>query len=155
MSTHEDTRLEQQGENYRFYGDMRFKQLTLFMAAMTAAISGIGQANIDQWWLALASLSFTAVMWIMEVRSTVNAIVIHDAIRKELPQLFPEQRKFWPFLNASFAVVLLHAAFYMFWLSRIRASCIYFFVGIVGCAALLIFSAGNYCRHKEFWFGPQ
>jgi hypothetical protein len=149
-NSHDDVRLSQLAETYRFYGDMRFKQLTLFMAAMTAAIGGVRQFPEDRWWIGLAGLLFTAVMWIMEVRSTVNAIETHDAVR----ELFPRQRKFWPLLNASYAVLLLHIAFYVFWLLRIRAwcpECISFYIGTAIGLVLLVFSSVNYWRHRGFW----
>jgi hypothetical protein len=131
----DETRLTQLAENYRFFGDMRFKQLTLFIAAMTAVIGGIFQASTYRWWLAVAGLFITGVMWVMEVRSTMNAVAIHDALLATNRDFFPTQRKFWPWLNASFAVLLLHVAFYVFWLLCIRAwcptCCIWFCLGMV------------------------
>jgi hypothetical protein len=155
MSNQDQGTLSQLAENYRFYGDMRFKQLTLFMAAMSAAIGGVIQSPDNRWSVGLAALFVTAVMWTMEVRSTVNAIANHDALRKEQPSFFPNVNRFWPWLNASFAVLSLHIAFYGFWLSRIRVWCpvcsISFWIGVIVGLMLVIFSVGNYWRNRQFW----
>ena len=81
----DDTRLSQLAENHRFFGDMRFKQLTLFMAAMTTAAAGVMQFPGHRWWIALSALFVTAVMWVIEVRAALNGIAAHKAI----PELFP------------------------------------------------------------------
>jgi hypothetical protein len=65
-----DTRLSQLAENYRFFGDTRFKQLTLFVAAMSAAGAGVAQYPGIRWWIALGALFVTGVMWVAEVRAT-------------------------------------------------------------------------------------
>jgi hypothetical protein len=58
----DDTRLSQLAENHRFFGDMRFKQLTLFMAAMSAAGAGVMQFTGSRWWIALGALFVTGVI---------------------------------------------------------------------------------------------
>jgi hypothetical protein len=73
-----DTMLSQLAENMRFYGDMRFRQLTLFMAAMTAVAGGIVGSIQYRWWIALGGLCITAVIWVMEVRSTINFIAARN-----------------------------------------------------------------------------
>lgn len=109
----EDALKAQIAESLRFYGDMRFKQLTLFMAAMTAAGAGVMQFSLGRWWIALAALFVTAVMWVVEVRATLNAIAAHDTI----PEVFPKRSAmFWLWLNSSWAVLLLHMACYVVWL---------------------------------------
>jgi hypothetical protein len=141
-------------ENFRFYGDMRFKQLSLFMAAMTAAAAGVVQYPPSRWWVALGKLYVAAVMWVVETRATLNAIAAHDAI----PEVFPQRKKFWPLLNSSWAVLSLHIAFYALWLLCIRAwapNCKSFYVGLVGGITLLVFSGRNYWRHRRFWLGPR
>src|ERR1035441_7756478 len=92
---------------------MRFKQLTLFMAAMSAAGAGVMQFPISRWWIALGALFVTAVMWVVEVRATLNGIAAHNAV----PELFPSRKMFWPWLNSSWAVLSLHIAFYALWLA--------------------------------------
>ena len=151
-TNHDDVKLSELAETHRFYGDMRFKQLTLFMAAMSAAIGGVHEFPNERWWLAVAGLFFTGVMWIMEVRSTAYSIGLHSAA----PELLPRQKFFWPLLNSSFAVLSLHVAFYLFWLSRIHAwgpTCISFSIGAAVGLMLLVFSIGNYYRRRHFWFG--
>lgn len=69
----EDLLLTQFAENIRFYSDMRFKQLTLLMAGMTAAGAAFGSSQYAEHHgtIAIAAALFTAVMWIMENRSTL------------------------------------------------------------------------------------
>jgi hypothetical protein len=146
--------VNQIAENFRFYGDMRFKQLTLFMAAMTAASAGVIQSPAYRWWIALGALYFTGVMWVVEVRATLNAIAAHNAI----PEVFPEQKKFWPGLASSFAVLSLHIACFALWLSCVRAwgsGRVCFYIGSAVGLGLTWFSIVNYKKEKRFWFGPR
>ena len=124
---------------------MRFKQLTLFMAAMAAAVGGIGQYAQYRWWIALGALFITAVMWVMEVRSTLNFWAVH----KVGPHLWiPAHSKLFPWLTATLVVLILHVAFYAFWLGVLRtwgpSACITFCLGLVVGLALLVFSIVNY-----------
>jgi hypothetical protein len=150
-----ETAQAQIAENFRFYGDMRFKQLTLFMAAMTAVVAGVMQFPCNRWWLALGGLFVTAVMWVVEVRATLNAIVAHNAI----PEAFPQQQdKFWPWLNSSWSVLLLHIACYGLWLWCVRAWCssrVLFYVGALAGLMLFVFSVVNYWQQRKFWLGPR
>ena len=116
----DDTRVSQLAEYHRFYGDTRFKQLTLFTAAMSAAGAGVMQYPVIRWWIALGALFVTGVMWVVEVRATLGGIAARNAI----PELFPPSHKikiFWREINSSYAVLLLHIAFYVLWLECIRA----------------------------------
>jgi hypothetical protein len=107
---HSQTQL---GENLRFYGDMRFKQLTLLMAAMTALGAGIAQYANLRGALAAVGMFFVGVMWVMEVRSTLY----FNATREVAPQLWPRPpRAALHWLSATNAVLILHAAFYGLWL---------------------------------------
>ena len=101
--------------NMRFYGDMRFKQLTLFMAWLTISVGGVAQFGETQivngtqlkGVIAVASMLFTAVLWIMEVRSSLYWV----AHREEVRDLWPSPgnlRLGW--LNATNSVFLLYAA---------------------------------------------
>ena len=139
------TVMSELAENMRFYGDMRFKQLTLFMAAMTAAAAGIKQDFEHRWWIALGALFITAVMWVMEVRSSIHFFAIHE----KAPRLWPNpQPKHFRWLTATLAVWLLHVAFYAFWLGYLRicapAACATFCLGMIVGLVLLIFSVLNY-----------
>jgi hypothetical protein len=146
-----DTRLSQLAENHRFFGDMRFKQLTLFMAAMSAAGAGVVQFTAIRWWIALGALFVTGVMWVVEVRATLAGIAAHNAI----PELFPSRKIFWPWINSSWAVLLLHIGFYVLWLACIRAwgpsARVSFCIGILVGLVLLIFSIVNYYYQRSFW----
>lgn len=150
----DDTIKSQIAENFRFYGDMRFKQLTLFMAAMTAAAAGVLQPSQIRWWIALGALYVAAVMWIVEVRSTLTAIAAHDAI----PELSTRPDTFWPLLNSSLAVLSLHIAGYVLWLLCVRAwwhSRVPFYIGEAIGVGLLVYSGVNYWRHRYFWLARK
>ena len=151
MSNHDNIASSQTAENLRFYGDMRFKQLTLFMAAMTAIAGGILQNQWARSWIALAGLCFTGVMWVMEVRSTLYAI----AASVPSPHSWPSPRpKLFPWLTASFVVLLLYVGFYMAWLVCLKRwcpTCTTFCVGLVVGAVLLVFSVVNYWAVRAFW----
>ena len=141
----DETRLSQLAENMRFYGDMRFKQLTLFMAAMTAVGGGVVGSSQYRWWIALGGLCITAVMWVMEIRSTIN----FNAVHKCAPELWPRaQSKLFRLLTASHAVLLLYVGFYAFWLYSMRkwcpACCVSFYSELIVGFALLLFSVANY-----------
>jgi hypothetical protein len=77
----EETKLSKLAENVRFFADMHFKQLTLFMAAMTAVTGGIVVSSLYQWWIALGGLCITAVIWTMEIRSTINVVTNYSWLR--------------------------------------------------------------------------
>lgn len=110
-------------ENMRFYADMRFKQLTVLLAAMTLAAYGVAHYDAGQLpivgtlesraLIAIAALLFTAVMWVMEVR----AVLYWRANRDQAPELCPRPKDTWyDFVNATSAVLLLHVVTYSFWL---------------------------------------
>jgi hypothetical protein len=104
----------------QLYGDMRFKQLTLFLAWHTLAGAGIvnfgnndfvGSLHVNAI-LALASILVTAVIWIMEISSTL----FWDKMQKEAPEIWPiPDSKIMKIINASTAVFLLYAVNYGFW----------------------------------------
>jgi hypothetical protein len=139
----EDATKTQMAENHRFFGDMRFKQLTLLMGAMSAAAAGVMQYVAIRWWIALGAMCVTAVMWVIVARLAI-------------PEVFPPTDVFWKWINSSFTVLLLHVGFYALWLNRIRVwgptACFSFFVGAAVGIALAVFSIVNYWRHREFWF---
>lgn len=140
----DETRASQLAENMRFYGDMRFKQLTLFMAAMTAVAGGIASSSQYRWWIAMAGLWVAAVMWVMEVRSTVNFSIM----RNEAEALWPQgAARVFPWLTATRAVGLLYAASYGFWLSCIRiwcrTCCASFYIGLLVGMVLVVFWIAN------------
>jgi hypothetical protein len=117
----DDTRRSQLAENMRFYADMRFKQLTLFLAGLTLAAGGVAQYGTKELvgaitirqGVAVAAALLTAVMWVMEVRSSIYWRV-H---REEVPDLWPRpKRDPFALLNATNSLLVLHLAIYSFWL---------------------------------------
>jgi hypothetical protein len=58
-------------ENSRFYGDMRFKQLTLFGVICGLLLNALKDASVPNKILTIAAIGMiaTTVIWIMEVRS--------------------------------------------------------------------------------------
>jgi hypothetical protein len=110
-------RLSQLAENMRFFADMRFKQLTLFMAAMTAVGTGIIESFQYRWWIALGGLCITAVIWVMEVRSTMNFVTNHKKAKELWPREKPELFRWF---TSSHVVLLLYGGFYIVWLGCIK-----------------------------------
>jgi hypothetical protein len=140
----EETKLSQLAENMRFFADMRFKQLTLFMAAMTAVAAGIINPNQYRWWIALGGLWITAVIWVMEIRSTINFIKNYN----QATELWPRAKsKGCRFVTSSHAVLGLYGGFYATWLLCIKkwgpACCVSFYVGLIVGFALFLFSIAN------------
>ena len=148
MADHDDGK-SQLAENVRFYGEMRFKQLTLFMAAMTAVAGGIAQFPQNRWWIALAGIYVTAVMWVMEVRSSLYGFAALKAAGKLWPSPEP---KLFPWLTATLVVSFLYIGFYAFWLACVRLwcrTCASFYLGLVIDVALVAYITVNYWHHRR------
>jgi hypothetical protein len=126
---------KQSCENHRFYGDMRFKQLTLWSVGIgfvlnvlhgkEASSVAVGQKGT---WL-VAAFFWTAVIWVMEVRSTVHGVramrlkdCLETSMERERPadgsttdansEAKPRGRDLpnkWTLLNATNVVCLLYA----------------------------------------------
>ena len=99
-------------ENMKFYGEARFKQLTIFITWMTLLLGGLLQfadkpiASTIQLLtvVPVAAMLVTAVFWVLEVRATLY----FRANRDRFPELWPSlPRDRWSFLNASNAIFLL------------------------------------------------
>jgi hypothetical protein len=152
-------------ENMRFYADMRFKQLTLFVAWLTIAGAGVSQFGVNVFAeqtfnnirvplfiegisvrivIALSAVLFTAVMWVMEVRSTLNWV----AHRQIVPDLWPRwESKWFRCVNATNAVLLLYVFVYFFWLWCAYAWQVFYLLTIAGIVLglfLLLFSVTSY-----------
>jgi hypothetical protein len=153
----DETVKTQIGENLRFYSDMRFKQLTLLMAWLTFA--GFGAYNYGSQkvtesielraLLSCISVFFTAVLWVMEVRSTIY----WDEHRSVVPELWPlPPRAFWKFLSATNAVITLYASMFglWVWLGHIWGvhDC-FTFAFIVLWVMLIIFTIVNFSRQHR------
>jgi hypothetical protein len=131
-------------ENMRFFADMRFKQLTLFVAAMTAVAGGIVVSMPYRWWIALGGLCITAVMWLMEIRSTINFVTNYNYA----PELWPRKKpKLIGWLTASHDVAFLYAGSYLWWLICVKrwgpTFCFSFYIGSLAGAVLLYFFYRN------------
>jgi len=151
---HDQARLAQLAENLRFYGDLRFKQLTLLMGGMTALGAGVAQYSALRVPLAVSGALFTSVMWVMEVRSTLFYI----AIVVEAPELYPPRlASLFSWVNTTSSPFFLHLAFYAFWVwCAVRWSENYWVEALgVGLGSfLVVFSLGNYWAvRKHVWAG--
>jgi len=104
----------------RLYADIRFKQLTLFLAWHTIAGAGIVNYGTDKFIgsfsvrvvLSLASIFVIAVIWVMEYSATL----FWDKIQKQAPEIWPvPDSRFLKYVNASTMGFSLYAATYLFW----------------------------------------
>lgn len=131
-------------QNMRFYGEMRFKQLALFLAWLTIAGTGVSQSGekniLDgatlQLVISFASMLVTAIIWIMEISSTKYWV----AHKISLTDKWPESNITWKQLNATNATVLLYLFNYVFWLYasyKWNGNCV--FLTIFGIVFLLLF----------------
>jgi len=113
---------DQFSENVRFYSEMRFKQLTLLLAALAIVGVGITQNNVENiigTWngrslLSLFSILFTAVMWVMEVRATQYWVENRKRVEENFPH--PKVHRFLWWLDATNAVLLFYLAIFSFWI---------------------------------------
>ena len=117
----DDLTRTQLAENLRFYGDSRFKQLTLFIGGLTVIAAGMAHqpdvlvacAITFRMALSVAGMLFTAVMWVIEVR----AAVCWWTIWHHVPELWPRPRTpYFSWLTATHAVALLKVvSYFAFW----------------------------------------
>jgi hypothetical protein len=145
---------KQSCEDFRFYGDMRFKQLTLWSVGMgfllnamygkDAALLSVLHRGI---WCAV-SFFWTAAIWVMEVRSTVHGVRRLEYKTKVEGGGETGLSNKWTLLNASFAIALLYAASGVAWsvqLLTIWGACVAtFWVMAVAFALLVAFTAREY-----------
>jgi hypothetical protein len=176
-STFEVEIYKQTCENCRFYGDMRFKQLTLFGVIYGLLLNVLKDANTPGKVLTICSIGMiaTTVLWIMEVRSFVHWLraaslkemfegrAIGEAQLEKATSNKDAVPK-WTLVNASNAVLLLYLISYLFWyvlflgqlsdFARISSAVIF---GL-GCLFLLVFSVIEYqpafrhARSKWEWW---
>jgi 8-oxo-dGTP pyrophosphatase MutT (NUDIX family) len=143
---YEELRITQFAETLRFYGDMRFKQLTLFIGAMTAAGAGVAQFWNLRVLIAIAGMAVTAVMWTMEVRSTLY----WRALWEKYPDLWPVPKTgCFGWLSATNVVLFLYLSFYVFWLEcafRWKPSLLLLVPGTAVVSLLVDFSVRSYWR---------
>ena len=142
----------QKHEYLRYFGDMRFKQLTLLMGFMSVAVGGIvavGRKSfipgVDlQWVIAAIGLLFTSMLWIMEVRSTVA----WSEVKSATAVTGPFYEYFFPsFINATSVVLGFYMVIYAFWAYCIFVLASKIFLNIVSIcmfAILVVISVVNY-----------
>ena len=111
---------KQASEDRRFYGDMRFKQLTLFgiLSALLLNTLNSQMPLVSSTKISIIGMASTALLWIMEIRSSIFA----QAARKLKGSLEPsgirnegEFVHHWTFLNATNAVLVFYAAAFVSW----------------------------------------
>lgn len=144
------------GQNMLFYGEMRFKQLTLLLAWLTIAGAGIAQfgpkiiiGSIQlRLLLAVSSMLVVSVLWLMEISSTLYWV----ANREAYPELWPSPPKTKPeklvnILNATNAVLVFYIILYWFWFCcayQWGLSLIFTIIGIILGVILFIYSIIRY-----------
>lgn len=156
------TMAERETELYnsmRSYGEMRFKQLTLLLAWLAIAGTGVSQSTqIDfldgaslKLIIGFASMLVTGIIWIMEISSTKHWVAYKEALEDKLPS----NNLSWKQFNATNMTVLLYAISYVFWF---YASCEwkgnYIFLTIYGLIfiLLIVYTILNYLplwKHKQ------
>lgn len=112
-------------EDLRFYGNMRFKQLTLWSVGMGFLLHVLyggpptegGSYQMGNWYF--AALCWTAVIWVMEVRSSVHGVRRMRLKGQFEPPGSSELNPKWTLVNATNAVALLYAAASLAWLVQL------------------------------------
>ena len=148
----EDATQSEFADNLRFYGDMRFKQLTLLIAMLSLVFAGIGQygetiliepVKIKEI-LAVAAMLFTGVLWVMEVRSSIY----WAANKKQINNVWALARSAkFNWINATNAVLALYVSIFSFWVVCVHFWLDVFFITLIcalTCVILCIFSITNY-----------
>lgn len=150
----DESRKTQLVENMRFFGNLRFQQLTLLTAVLTLVGAGIAQFSEKQIQitdaislrtaLGMFALAVTGVIWIMEVRATTHWV----AHRELVPDWWPRHRsRGFGWISSTNALLLLLAAIYGFWLYCVWQWKVqqWIVVGFtVGWVILIVFSVVEY-----------
>lgn len=138
-------------QNMRFYGEMRFKQLTLFLAWLTIAGTGVSQSGekliLDgaslQLIIGFASMLVTGIIWIMEISSTKYWISHREIQTKK----WPASNRVWKQLSATNATILFYALTYSFWFYASiiwNGNCIFLIIYGIVFILLIIYTIINY-----------
>jgi|SRR6478736_962455 hypothetical protein len=111
-------------DDHRFFGDLRFKQLTVWAVGMGALINARLSANLNQSFLPLiwfSGIGLTTVFWVFEVRSTLKGVIALRAIR-EFERCNSQDDKLgkanWTFVNQTNLMALLYTTSYFLWWYR-------------------------------------
>jgi hypothetical protein len=117
-------------DEHRFYGDMRFKQLSLYgviTALLVNAMNSkdIATAAISAKTICVIALLSTSVLWVMEVRSSLYGYRCQKAKDQFETNassgsgIVTDQPSFhWTLLNATNLVLFLYFCSYLFWLHQ-------------------------------------
>lgn len=146
-------------QNMRFYADARFKQLTLWLAAMTLFVTGLAKAPRDelasgvtiQTVIAVVAPMFTAVMWVLEMR----AALYFAAHRSRAAHLWPSASVRWAWIGATNALLLMFAGSYAAWFAlgvAVDLHLVWRLIVVAVGIVLLAFASLNYpalWRHTE------
>lgn len=165
---------KQSCEDHRFFGDMRFKQLSLFAVINGFLLNAIKTPTPKQMLptVSLIGMVVTSVLWIMEVRSSIHghaarayikfvegqALKLNGTEKGEISKEkstedAPQWEQFeaqWTHFNATNAVLCLYFATFSFWLGAyLKNSCgvvrlICGGMSILVVAILIAFTAREY-----------
>lgn len=148
---------KQRSDDHRFYGDMRFKQLTLWSGAtallINAGFSDKGALSLAQHpaIVPLFGALLTMVFWIMEVRSTVQGVEALEAIRGYWDLLPNAGKTHWTFINHTNATLLLYFGSFLIW-GRVLDSSLHWIsvrLTLVGTGTLLLIYTSR--EYFELW----
>lgn len=106
---------KQNCEDHRFFGDMRFKQLTLWSVGMGYVLNvlygkeskSLTVHQIGIWYV--AAFFWTSVIWVMEVRSSKHGVRRMELKRKLEWKKDVGLSNKWTLLNSTNAVAFLYA----------------------------------------------
>ena len=145
---------KQASEDHRFYGDMRFKQLTLFGVLSGLLLNALNSQTLHplRWIFGLVGIASTTLLWIMEVRSSVHA---QKAL--EIKRFYEKQRTVhpptrfelrWTLINATNAILMFYLASFVSWtvvfLAGIHRSLFYGIVLLLVLLLLVVFTIREY-----------
>ena len=111
---------KQASEDFRYFADMRFKQLSLFgiiSALLLNALNSNGP-NLSIQYVSIIGMASAALLWIMEIRSTIHgqaARYMKRSFEQCLGKPIEEFSPRWTLLNATNAVLALYAAAFASW----------------------------------------
>lgn len=146
------------------YADNRFKQLTLWFAAMTLLITAgfHRDSNIalgpHPFIVPLLGILLTSAFWVMEVSSTLREIEVMEGLKPYEDLLPTPKLKHWTFFNHTNVTLILYIVSFALWAGlagRGGLKGVYIVLIILVGAALLVYTAREYwhlwCYAKNDW----
>ena len=109
-------------QNMRFYGELRFKQLALYLAWITIAVAGISQYGSTiifhntplKLLVSFASMFITFIIWTMEISSTLYWVVHRE--KQNSDKKWPKPDFKFKIINSTNAIICFYTVNYLFWL---------------------------------------